>query len=362
MPEVKVTPQKIAELLTTRFLEEGSFASAGGPMSLQIRPSTSLELPHTNFVGFGGLSVQSVGYVVEPKNTDTAQVHVYVSRGSKSMIGNLPKELLGITCSVHNIGKLHIKPRQASASTHSGNLYLNDERIACGSSCAPSGKHYSGTFGAILRGEDGTLFALSNNHVFGDCNHTPIGQPILSPSSSDGRPNIRAPGEICRHSRIGELRSGAPALVNPCKDDLAIAMITFPNSVSSWQGDGTDGYDTPSTLHPPRTDLIVKKFGRTTGFTRGILESKQYRIHIPYDSDNFRSLVWFEGVWSIKSLDIEPFALPGDSGSLVVTDDGDSVVGVVFAVSSNGSRTFIVPAERISETFGNLEFVNGHNV
>jgi hypothetical protein len=43
------------------------------------------------------------------------------------------------------------------------------------------------------------ILALSNNHVFAACNHTPVDMPILSPSTADARPGRRAPGELCRY-------------------------------------------------------------------------------------------------------------------------------------------------------------------
>ena len=118
------------------------------------------------------------------------------------------------------------------------------------------------------------LFILSNNHVLAGCNHVPKGQPILSPSSSDGRPLVRAPGEVGRHDQIHELRSGHPALVNPCDTDLALAVVTDDAILSSWQGDARLGYDTPASVSDPLSMMRVKKFGRTTGLSFGTVEAK----------------------------------------------------------------------------------------
>jgi hypothetical protein len=93
-------------------------------------------------------------------------VHIYVSRGSQKALAELPQEIAGVPCTTHNIGKLYVKPHQSAVTTHCGNLYEHGGRVACGSSCAPSGKSYSGTLGAIVRkSPNGPLFALSNNHV-----------------------------------------------------------------------------------------------------------------------------------------------------------------------------------------------------
>jgi len=334
---------------------------------MQALPAATQEMIVAEAPGFSGLSVQGVGYAMvdgswdDVEEVDRAGVHIYVSRGSQRFLKALPDSVGSVTCRVHNIGRLYVKPHQASATTNRGNLYERNGRIACGSSCAPSGRDYSGTIGAIAK-KDNHLFALSNNHVFADCNHTPIGQPILSPSAMDGRPGVRAPGEVCRHSEIIELRSGAPTLVTPCREDLAIGELSDPNSMSSWQGDNSAGYDTPTASIAPTTGMVVKKFGRTTGLTFGTVQSLQYRTHIPYDSEYFRALVWFQGVWSIRSNDSDAFALGGDSGSLVVTEDGKHAVGVLFAATAKGSHGFIVPMDRVSHAFGGISLVGKHNI
>lgn len=365
-----MNPKKLAESLTAHFLEMGNFVSAGGPIAGRAIPASTRVAIDNEVVGFSGLAIESVGYAVIDDEESLARdqsglqngVYIYVSNGSKRYLDTLPKEISGIPCSVRNIGKLSVKPRQSAVATHRGNLYEKVDRIACGSSCAPSGKQYSGTLGALVRkGGGGGLFALSNNHIFADCNHVSVGQPILSPSASDSHPGLRSPSEICRHSEIVELRSGCPALVSPCREDIAIAEVTDASLLSSWQGDEANGYDTPTRVASPRTGMRVKKFGRTTGLTRGRMESAQHRMSIPYEAEFFRSLVWFKDVWTIVADAKEHFALPGDSGSLVVTEDGAAAVGVVFAVGAKGTA-FAIPMDRVSQAFGGISLVANHGV
>ena len=366
-----MTPRSLAEGLTSYFLQNGNFFAAGGILSGSAIPSATLSAIHRDGAGFSGLAVQAVGHTVtdgvdesQLDEQDRPGVHIYVARGSKKYLEDLPGEVGGIPCTVHNIGKLVVKPNQSAFTTNRGQLYERRKRIACGSSCAPSGRQYAGTLGALVRkkGSPKTVYALSNNHVFADCNHTAVGQPILSPSGTDGRPGIRAPREICRHSEMVELRSGEPSLVAPCREDVAIAEITDADLVSSWQGDEQQGYDTPTAIAEPKTGLKVKKFGRTTGLTSGTMQSEQVRTDIPYEAQFFRALVWFQGVWVIRSNDGEPFALGGDSGSLVVTEDHKAAVGLIFAASMKDGTALVVPFQRIAGLFGGLGLVNKHNV
>jgi hypothetical protein len=118
------------------------------------------------------------------------------------------------------------------------------------------------------------IYLLSNNHVLGGCNHVPQNQPILSPSSNDSRADLRAPTEIGRHAEIHELRTGDPSFVNPCEADLALARATNPTGLSSWQGEAGAGYDTPTRSQSPVSRMLVKKVGRTTGLTHGVVQSR----------------------------------------------------------------------------------------
>ncbi len=182
------------------------------------------------------------------------------------------------------------------------------------------------------------LYILSANHVLAACNHIPVDMPILSPSSADGGPTLSAPREIGRHAEICELRSGEPSLVSPCSEDVALARVTEPNHVTSWQGPvGSDGgYDTPTNAVAVRDGMRVKKIGRTTGLTQGTVEAKLVPFPLPYKLKPFSATVWFKEMWSIRADSGKHFALAGDSGSLVVTEDGSAAVGLLFAASPSG--------------------------
>src|SRR5260221_676048 len=152
-------------------------------------------------------------------------------RGGKKELNEIPQEVAGVRVLVHNTGKVSVKPQAASSSSNRGNIYEYDDRVACGSSCAPTGKNYAGTLGALVKknGHAG-LFALSNNHVFADCNHTPVGMPIQGPAGMDGRPApARAPGKFCQHFEIVELRSGSPGLVDRWHAGIAISSVPGEN-------------------------------------------------------------------------------------------------------------------------------------
>jgi hypothetical protein len=260
------------------------------------------------------------------------------------------------------MGRLRAGPSPSIAASGVSHLFERNSRIACGSSCAPSNENYSGTLGALVR--DGSrILALSNNHVFASCNHTPFNMPILSPSTADARPGRRAPGEICRYERMIELRSGDPYLVLPARVDAAIASIPDPRSLSSWQGDDSDGFDTPTRTANPSAGLKVKKFGRTAGLTHGTIEALLPTPWIlPYRSSKFNAVVWFIDTWTVRSDDGDPFTLAGDSGSLIVSEDASSAIGLFFTGNNKGDYGIFAPIEDVLSALGKLELVSGHGV
>lgn len=161
----------------------------------------------SEYPGYSGLSIQAVGYEHGKENP---KVHIYVTRGSVGALKKLRSEIDGIPVQINNIGELKIRPEMASNTTAHGNLFIHQGRVACGSSCAPSGETYSGTMGAIARDSNNQLLVLSNNHVLAACNHVPVGMPVMAPSNSDARPNKPAPWRLA-----AIIRSSNCAAENP---------------------------------------------------------------------------------------------------------------------------------------------------
>src|SRR5579875_2176588 len=250
------------------------------------------------------------------------------------------------------------------SSRMSARTSFRNTHARCGSSCAPTSENCTGTLGALVAFEGSReIYLLSNNHVFAGCNHVPKNQPILAPSSNDGRPDISAPREIGRHDRIHELRSGSPMFVDPCDTDLALARATNPDILCSWQGAIDHGYDTPDRTVDPASLMRVKQYGRTTGLSRGQIEAKiTTPTPITYNSKHFKGVVWFKDIWTVRAAAGSPFALPGDSGSLVVTEDGSAAVGLLFAANPTGEYGWIIPISAVLATFGGLRLLHGHGI
>jgi hypothetical protein len=158
---------------------------------------------------------------------------------------------------------------------------------------------------------------------------------------------------------LHELRSGDPHFVVPGGIDLALGRVSDPASICSWQGDAADGYDTPGRIAEPVSLMRVKKVGRTTGLTFGEVEAHiNTPTPIEYKAKHFKGTVWFRNIWTVRARNSQYFALPGDSGSLVVSEDGATAVGILFAGNPAGDYGWIIPMPAAVELFGGLSLVS----
>ena len=358
--------ENLAKFLAARFLEDGCYDGLG--VALQRRssggaPSAAATSALNEYFeleqGFAGLAVQSVGYT---PGLNKEGVIIYVSKGSAKALKALPNELDGVPVTAHVMGKLKAGPIAAMSTMGHSHFFERNGRIACGGSCAPSREQYAGTLGAFLT--DGSRhYALSNNHVFAACNHTPPAMPILAPAAVDAMPHRRAPSQVCLFQNMVELRSGAPDLVPPMDIDAAYAVVPDANQISSWQGDEINGFDTPGVVAAPQAGMRVKKYGRTTGLTTGTIEAcVPTPWLLPYEAPKFQAEVWFRDTWTILADDGSPFALAGDSGSLVVTEDGTAAVGLIFAVNRGGGYAIFCELTRVLAAFGDFQLLSNHGV
>ncbi|KPX22679.1 hypothetical protein ALQ08_01107 [Pseudomonas syringae pv. delphinii] len=278
---------------------------------------------------------------------------------SSQISKKLPTRVHGIDISYTGKVTVETNPPALPFSAQSGSpiWFSHADKICCGSSVTTSQVFDAGTFGFLANLADGRLVGFSNNHVTGECNHTPPGMHILSPSPLDASPSSPPPVAIGTHFALLPLNSGDPNQISLQETDAAIFLITRPDLVSSMQGNGF--YDTPSSILPLSSGLRVKKVGRTTGLRPGtVLGEMVVPFFIPYKSNKFQSIVYFSGVWAIQGDGGNTFSEGGDSGSLVVTIDGGHSVGVVFAGGNNVS--YILPIGKILDLF-KMTLVTGHN-
>jgi hypothetical protein len=94
--------------------------------------------------------------------------------------------------------------------------------------------------------------------------------------------------------------------------------------------------------------MAVQKFGRTTLLTKGKITGINATVIVAYGPNWY---AWFSSQIIVETT--TAFILPGDSGSLIVTDDLNcNPVGPLFA--ANDTRTYAIanPIDLVLKYFG----------
>jgi hypothetical protein len=200
----------------------------------------------------------------------------------------------------------------------------------------------AGTVGARVT-DGNNVYALSNNHVYADENRANTGDNVLQPGTYDGGIN---PDDA-----IGTLADFEPIVFSTSANNtidaaIAISSVSVLNNTTP-----SDGYGIPkSTTVTASINQKVKKYGRTTSLTKGIVYAINATVNVGYDSGVARF---------VNQIIITPggFSAPGDSGSLIVADgkgkdkaNDRKPVGLLFAGSD--LMTVANPIEMVLDTFG----------
>jgi len=197
----------------------------------------------------------------------------------------------------------------------------------------------AGSIGARVVDGSGNVYVLSNNHVLANSNDATIGDAALQPGPYDGG---TAPadqiGTLAAFNTI-DFSGGANTI------DAAIALSGTTSLDNATPAD--DGYGVPNAAifgdangdgvlddETALLGLSVQKYGRTTKLTHGQITGINATVTVCYE-------VFFgfciKSARFVDQLVIEPgtFSGGGDSGSLIVTDDGNkNPVALLFAGSS----------------------------
>jgi hypothetical protein len=246
----------------------------------------------------------------------------------------LPKSVEGLPADVEQVGLLRAFPSRtvrrpraveeaeaAAGRMPNPRIRRRPARPGCSIGFREPNDHFvmAGTFGALVKDSAGT-YVLSNNHVLADENRLPSGAPIFQPGLLDnGNANT---DRIAKLTRFAKLR---PAVMN--KVDAAIAQLDRTTLATN------------SVLHigPPEgtataeMDMIVHKFGRTTGYRVGQVTSVDTDVSVRYETGTFT----FEGQILIVGINGLSFSDSGDSGSLILERSTAHAIGLLFAGSSS---------------------------
>jgi len=260
----------------------------------------------------------------------------------------IPREIEGIPVDVVEIGVISAPPRggkKGELKPSSLPPKITKQRPLVAGVSIGHYKITAGTLGWYVE-SNGTMYMLSNNHVFANENKAEIGDPIVQQGMYDIYDKENWEQYIC-----GRLYKFIPinfneytcpyrrAVVNllrklklvkkaePNKVDCAIAEITVPYELKFID------VETPvqGVNYELKLNDKVQKTGRTTCWTKdGVVVDFNWCGYVAYS----RGYAWFEDQILIEKAG---FSDGGDSGSLIM-DENFNAVGLLFA----GSETHTV--------------------
>ncbi|MBI4717400.1 MAG: serine protease [Planctomycetes bacterium] len=283
----------------------------------------------TSTHGFENIVGVGVGEkMVGGEYTDEECVTVYVAaKTGKDEVASdarVPASVGGFATDVVATGEFHAQPYRGRYRPVPAGVSIAHTRVT------------AGTVGCLVR-RGRQLYILSNNHVLANSNHAAQGDLIVQPGPADGG---RAPRDaVARLSKWVPINF-APAALNFV--DCAIAQ-TNPDLVT--RRNICYGNISPTPAAATRL-MLVKKGGRTTQCTRGIITDVNAVVRVNYGV----GVATFANQIIIRSLTGGSFSQGGDSGSLILSLVGSQPVALLFAGSA--SHTIANPIGRVLGALG----------
>lgn len=181
----------------------------------------------------------------------------------------------------------------------------------------------AGTLGGFFTFGGKDIFAISNNHVIADLNNCSVGDPIFKAGSQ---------------VKIGTLQYWIK--LNYKKNYLDIALFKISPDVKPWWKLPETSVIYPDSIEEGVENQIVYMIKNDGSIKKGKISTLfiDEEIIFMHSGKKFP----FTGLTEINPLDGGPFAIPGESGSLVFSED-HNVLGVLIGTKSDQSRSYYVP-------------------
>jgi hypothetical protein len=177
---------------------------------------------------------------------------------------------------------------------------------------------------------------VSNSHVFAHSGSAKVGDGITQPGRIDGTAE-----PVAALLDFVPLKADGSNLVDAA---MAVADPSVDLQPGSIPGIGTFTFTGGDVL----PNMNVTKVGRTSGLTRGVITAVEVD-HVLVDTEI--GTMTFDGQIEMRGTE-HAFSQPGDSGSLVVTDQGQAI-GIVFCgneFANNGlSITYANPLPKVMD-------------
>jgi hypothetical protein len=300
-------------------------------------------LAKPNVVGVG-LGYKDIRGQITDELAVVALVIQKVPKAGLHPDSRVPSEVDGIVTDVIQVGELR------ALSSHTDRIRPIPGGVSIG--------HYkvtAGTLGCVVYDKDTReRLILSNNHVLAESNNGLQGDPILQPGPIDG-------GRVAKDT-VATLERFYPIqfATGPASCELALLFARVGNTIAQlvgskyrvetyWHDEEATNRVDAAVAKPlegvtfldeimdigvvagtvsARLGMLVRKTGRTTGFTSGQIIVIEATVNIRYGHRTAR----FDG-----QIISGPMSKPGDSGSLLLASDTLLAVGLLFAGSDQAT-------------------------
>jgi hypothetical protein len=185
----------------------------------------------------------------------------------------------------------------------------------------------SGTLGALVTA-GGTQYILSNNHVLARQDQATAGEDISQPGLIDNG---------CQVATIVADFTTAPTLGSNVDCAVAAVRAGQMDATGFIEGlNGTGGIPS-TTIVNPSVGMAVQKSGRTTGHTTGTIGSINTSVSVQYQLQCGKGRKYTVSYTNQVVINSSSFSAGGDSGSLILTNNGSCAhpVALLFAGSSS---------------------------
>lgn len=289
-----------------------------------------------NIIGLGIGAKVTAGTVLSGQDAVRVYVRVKMPRNQIQENHIVPQRFGTLPTDVVEVGNVTV-----FQSLQTWQRFGRHRPISCGVSVGHPNVT-AGTLGCLVE-KNGSHYILSNNHVLADSNAAQVGDRIIQPGAADG--GVPPNDEI--------------ATLEPCK---SIDFTGQPNEIDA--AIAKVGTDTQQVVEPeiidigkpgrnPKTAQLyqsVRKHGRTTGHTVGVVMDISANLWVSYRVGNRNQSAWFEDQIAIQGVGAAPFSQPGDSGSLIVDAVDLEPVALLFAGGS--MLTFANPIDKVLNHYG----------
>ncbi len=279
-------------------------------------------------------NVHSVGVgkkIVDGKITETSAVRIYVAQkiddSFLSKEDRLPKNIDGIPTDIIESPPAFLTPAEPACTTNR----QKQQRPMIGGISIAHKDVTAGTIAYFCRsvkiGDDPQkIYVLSNNHVLADVNKGKTGDDIYQPGPLDGgKPAANKAAKLHRFVKLildGKTSNQVDAAIGEVTVDIKKQLCKI-GKISG----------TAKAVE----DMQVRKHGRTSGYTEGVITDESINSLVGMDHNDPNVVALFTNQMRIERIDpFAAFGLGGDSGSLVVEKSSKKAVGLYFAGPDSG--------------------------